>query len=925
MRSAVGLFLAVPSFLTVIPVFAQLSVMDPQKVGSKPAYIDEATIVIEPRGGFVHESIYLEYSDHGQFPGNGNLEITHQFELPAGSAVNDLWLWVGDSVMRGTVLDTWTGRHIYDSIVTRKIDPAFLTKSGSRYDLKIYPLVSGKKRKVKLTLVAPTRWLGNVATAELPLVLLNGSAATKRPCRVLFKSASPIWGTPKIGELPFLLPRSNFDSLGNHYTFFQIADVAGLKSLSASFSVSFPNGVYAPPIERKGDSVYYQVGVDPGGWGVQVKSDSSMRSVAVGLDLSASALPGFATTLTRIRQSLHRNIRSTDRFRLFAASRDSVKTFGGWVRGDSVAIDSAYNALVASPFMSALSNARGPKVVFCDASASDLWSFPGIDSIAQVSRFTNIVDAAPSFAGADVVASYRHGKEDAELQNASIGMLLTKVDSLFSKGGRFLCFFDYNRTGYELIASHFISMLKTNLAYGSYPSATLYSRPEGRLYEQFLPTYATGAVNYLLYSDPTTRKELANGDGVPTVISKDVNKGLLVVSGLWTFSQSLETRKSLAIALLGIANQANHKGVAGLRPLLGTMQNAVKADSVDDVLVLSLGDSVYSAADAQTWAKSHVAAYGGAPPVFTTINLLDGSVFTPGVSTVDGVEYYGSGYQLKALASASRGTHFETHIRDWPYILSSLAYSAVPRLDSLLVVATAVGGPGSVREQFGVDQNTDNAAQPRFYAGVAGPATSVTFDVYAQFAYVPGTMHRTATSFGITDTLVQSVLPSMIGWYKLQQMFLTASADTARIVSWAMAYNLLCDYTCLLCFEPDAQHRPLVRPLDESKFVTHVWDTGTGVDSLLCGAYPNPFNGQTTIAVRLPHTGDITLAFYNMLGQRVREVNAKGVAGVYTCTWDATNDRGLPVASGVYIVQVRVRDVASGKQESRLLRVMLLR
>jgi hypothetical protein len=62
-----------------------------------PGYIDEATLVVEPGNGYSNQSLYIKYSDHGKLGGND--VVTHSFELPDGSVVNDLWLWIGDSVM----------------------------------------------------------------------------------------------------------------------------------------------------------------------------------------------------------------------------------------------------------------------------------------------------------------------------------------------------------------------------------------------------------------------------------------------------------------------------------------------------------------------------------------------------------------------------------------------------------------------------------------------------------------------------------------------------------------------------------------------------------------------------------------------------------------------------------------------------------
>jgi hypothetical protein len=65
--------------------------------------------------------------------------------------------------------------------------------------------------------------------------------------------------------------------------------------------------------------------------------------------------------------------------------------------------------------------------------------------------------------------------------------------------------------------------------------------------------------------------------------------------------------------------------------------------------------------------------------------------------------------------------------------------------------------------------------------------------------------------------------------------------------------------------------------------------------------YPNPFNPITHISYQLPHADHITLFIYNVRGQLVRRlVEEYQPSGDHLVTWDATDDHGRPVASGMY-------------------------
>jgi len=71
--------------------------------------------------------------------------------------------------------------------------------------------------------------------------------------------------------------------------------------------------------------------------------------------------------------------------------------------------------------------------------------------------------------------------------------------------------------------------------------------------------------------------------------------------------------------------------------------------------------------------------------------------------------------------------------------------------------------------------------------------------------------------------------------------------------------------------------------------------------------YPNPFNPSTQIQFNLERTAEVKLAVYNVLGQQVKTlVDGSVESGQTTVSWDATDDSGNEVASGVYFYQLLV-------------------
>jgi hypothetical protein len=72
--------------------------------------------------------------------------------------------------------------------------------------------------------------------------------------------------------------------------------------------------------------------------------------------------------------------------------------------------------------------------------------------------------------------------------------------------------------------------------------------------------------------------------------------------------------------------------------------------------------------------------------------------------------------------------------------------------------------------------------------------------------------------------------------------------------------------------------------------------------------YPNPFNPETVIKYSLDNltTEQTTLIIYNALGQVVRRlVDEPQSSGNYEVIWNAHDDLGNPVASGIYYYQLK--------------------
>ncbi|MBT4611450.1 MAG: T9SS type A sorting domain-containing protein [Gemmatimonadetes bacterium] len=84
--------------------------------------------------------------------------------------------------------------------------------------------------------------------------------------------------------------------------------------------------------------------------------------------------------------------------------------------------------------------------------------------------------------------------------------------------------------------------------------------------------------------------------------------------------------------------------------------------------------------------------------------------------------------------------------------------------------------------------------------------------------------------------------------------------------------------------------------------------------------YPNPFNSGTVIRYAVAQGQDIELAIYNLAGQKVVQlVDGFRAPGQYSVSWDGGDERGQPLASGLYLYHLQ----SDGRVETR--KLLLLR
>lgn len=71
---------------------------------------------------------------------------------------------------------------------------------------------------------------------------------------------------------------------------------------------------------------------------------------------------------------------------------------------------------------------------------------------------------------------------------------------------------------------------------------------------------------------------------------------------------------------------------------------------------------------------------------------------------------------------------------------------------------------------------------------------------------------------------------------------------------------------------------------------------------------PNPFTKELNIKYQLVANSDMNLRIYDVSGKLIRQLDIVNARQPESVVWDGTDDRGLDVPSGVYLVKLELPD-----------------
>jgi hypothetical protein len=91
------------------------------------------------------------------------------------------------------------------------------------------------------------------------------------------------------------------------------------------------------------------------------------------------------------------------------------------------------------------------------------------------------------------------------------------------------------------------------------------------------------------------------------------------------------------------------------------------------------------------------------------------------------------------------------------------------------------------------------------------------------------------------------------------------------------------------------------------------------------GVYPDPFDDQALIIVRLSADAQLHFAVYNVAGEKVRVLQFPGKRGPNSIPWKGDNNYGARCASGYYIIRILADSNTGNQHDSRWVHAVITR
>ncbi|MBK7865917.1 MAG: T9SS type A sorting domain-containing protein [Ignavibacteriales bacterium] len=713
------------------------------------------------------------------------------------------------------------------------------------------------------------------------------------------------------------------DTMGYNYRYLEVADITPYQSFKIGFDLGMTAGKFFKSSRMNEYKAFFELGLNLKDIFVFDTTVSNKKYVFA-FDLSSDFSKNFEDGMANLRALLINTMRTGDLFRLLIAGAGQItEVTTGWALNNGNKVNETFDLFQTMPVYEQIKNSfKKKKLVFADGRATSGWTFPGLSDLATIQNFQSVVSSVGSFSSSAIVLAYEHGYE-AALSQSQMLMVADSLQHLFTNGGSFLTYYDFNRDRKDLLSKHFIPGIYTIVRQTT--NTTLRRVTSGHIGWRYPVEFERAGQYYLGWNpDPSTKANLieASTERV-TTLSRKIQNGYYIVTGMWPFNDDGAFRKMVYPAFMGL-------NVSAIPPMADTLLKYVKnlhnSDPYQKLIFASNSDAPFDSTIAYEKAEELAGMFNAPKPALGSINLLDGALVDPPVVVFDLQTFYGSGGFLYALANKMGGIHFERSIRDWDYIYENLSAIQYPAVDSLSIEVVADGGISPVYEVRRLKSSSDNKYMPQFFAGRHNGVNKLDITLKVKFG---GDDTISTRSFGFAvenDTLKRDfIVPGILATEKINELLVYASYDTAQIVSLSLDNRVLSNYTSMLCLEPNDTIHFMINPWDET-VLTGVEDENAASDTLFIEIYPNPFNSMSLIRLNIPEESKLELNIFDITGQLVKTIAAEdGVTGIRQYNWDGTDNFNTTLASGVYLVHVKIRSNSTGKVDYLSKKVIYLR
>ena len=166
-----------------------------------PANLKDVSLEVTPKG--IYAQVDLIFTIVDTYGNGADGESILFFDLPAGSFIQESWLWLNDTtIINADIVERELAVRTYTGIVRRQQDPSLLLKNGTgQYRLNVYPIRTNYARKVKMSYCTPFVWHNGKASVTLPTSLLGTSETA--PAFTLRVNTNTTLTAPSFLNLPF--------------------------------------------------------------------------------------------------------------------------------------------------------------------------------------------------------------------------------------------------------------------------------------------------------------------------------------------------------------------------------------------------------------------------------------------------------------------------------------------------------------------------------------------------------------------------------------------------------------------------------------------------------------------------------------------------------------------------------------------------